>query len=412
MHRGRRPLLQPAGAPEVPEVGRAPSPRRSRGWSTQLALAYPEVGFTLTSAGRKVLECPPVANAARAVLPAVRRARGSGGGGEGARASRVFGFVAALAEQGPTRGPAERLRQPAHREGQDDRPRDHRGLQRGVDQGAQPGGASVHRDGARPGGRQRAPDEGRGALPRSVAGARGRAARASATRSARGRRPNCSCAAGAIPAAAAGRRVASPGLLGGVYPNRWSRRDRPTAVVRQRATSRLARQPRRLRLSALPRRVTAPLDGPVGALGVRPMIPLGQFRDTFIIAIDDEGIAIIDQHVAHERVLFERVMQRLTERAGSRASGCSSRWWSSCRPSGARRCCSARAELERFGFEVEEFGGSSVRRRPRCRRCSTPDEIVEARARAGRGSRRPRPRAPPSRRRSSASRRRRRATRR
>ena len=45
---------------------------------------------------------------------------------------------------------------------------------------------------------------------------------------------------------------------------------------------------------------------------IRPMIPLGQFRDTFIIAIDDEGIAIIDQHVAHERVLFERVMQQLT----------------------------------------------------------------------------------------------------
>ena len=42
------------------------------------------------------------------------------------------------------------------------------------------------------------------------------------------------------------------------------------------------------------------------------MIPLGQFRDTFIIAIDDEGVAIIDQHVAHERVLFERVMQQLT----------------------------------------------------------------------------------------------------
>ena len=42
------------------------------------------------------------------------------------------------------------------------------------------------------------------------------------------------------------------------------------------------------------------------------MIPLGQFRDTFIIAVDDEGMAIIDQHVAHERVLFERVMERLT----------------------------------------------------------------------------------------------------
>ena len=42
------------------------------------------------------------------------------------------------------------------------------------------------------------------------------------------------------------------------------------------------------------------------------MIPLGQFRDTFIVAVDDEGIAIIDQHVAHERVLFERINERLT----------------------------------------------------------------------------------------------------
>ncbi len=41
-------------------------------------------------------------------------------------------------------------------------------------------------------------------------------------------------------------------------------------------------------------------------------MPLGQFRDTFIIAVDADGIAIIDQHVAHERVLFERVMERLT----------------------------------------------------------------------------------------------------
>ena len=41
-------------------------------------------------------------------------------------------------------------------------------------------------------------------------------------------------------------------------------------------------------------------------------MPLGQFRDTFIIAVDEDGIAIIDQHVAHERVLFERITERLT----------------------------------------------------------------------------------------------------
>ena len=54
------------------------------------------------------------------------------------------------------------------------------------------------------------------------------------------------------------------------------------------------------------------LRNPVEPRTIRPMIPLGQFRDTFIIAVDDEGIAIIDQHVAHERVLFEQVMERLT----------------------------------------------------------------------------------------------------
>ena len=34
--------------------------------------------------------------------------------------------------------------------------------------------------------------------------------------------------------------------------------------------------------------------------------PLGQFDESFIIATDDEGLLIIDQHVAHERVLFDK----------------------------------------------------------------------------------------------------------
>ena len=67
------------------------------------------------------------------------------------------------------------------------------------------------------------------------------------------------------------------------------------------------------------------------------MMPLGQFRDTFIIAVDADGIAIIDQHVAHERVLFERVMERLT-RDGWKASGCWIRCWSSFRPRVVRPC--------------------------------------------------------------------------
>ena len=42
--------------------------------------------------------------------------------------------------------------------------------------------------------------------------------------------------------------------------------------------------------------------------------PLGQVRDSFILAVNAEGLWIIDQHVAHERVLFEKVLkQRATE---------------------------------------------------------------------------------------------------
>jgi len=37
--------------------------------------------------------------------------------------------------------------------------------------------------------------------------------------------------------------------------------------------------------------------------------PLGQIRDSFILATNDEGLWIIDQHVAHERILFERILR-------------------------------------------------------------------------------------------------------
>jgi DNA mismatch repair ATPase MutL len=34
--------------------------------------------------------------------------------------------------------------------------------------------------------------------------------------------------------------------------------------------------------------------------------PLGQLDESFIIATDDEGLLLIDQHVAHERILFDK----------------------------------------------------------------------------------------------------------
>ncbi len=48
-------------------------------------------------------------------------------------------------------------------------------------------------------------------------------------------------------------------------------------------------------------------DGTLNALGT--LKPLGQLRDSFILAANDEGLWIIDQHVAHERVLFEKILR-------------------------------------------------------------------------------------------------------
>ena len=42
--------------------------------------------------------------------------------------------------------------------------------------------------------------------------------------------------------------------------------------------------------------------------------PIGQLHESFIIAVDDEGMLLIDQHVAHERILFDKFKEKEIER--------------------------------------------------------------------------------------------------
>ena len=50
------------------------------------------------------------------------------------------------------------------------------------------------------------------------------------------------------------------------------------------------------------------------AEGDKPLLatlkPLGQIRNSFILAVNGAGLWIIDQHVAHERVLFEKILRQ------------------------------------------------------------------------------------------------------
>jgi DNA mismatch repair protein MutL len=89
--------------------------------------------------------------------------------------------------------------------------------------------------------------------------------------------------------------------------------------------------------------------------------PLGQVRDSFIVAVNADGLWIIDQHVAHERVLFEKILK---ERGRSQAAQEGQRLLMPLivEFTAAQQAVFAEIsdELRRNGFEVELFGSKTV----------------------------------------------------
>jgi DNA mismatch repair protein MutL len=83
--------------------------------------------------------------------------------------------------------------------------------------------------------------------------------------------------------------------------------------------------------------------------------PLGQLRESFILATNDEGLWIIDQHVAHERVLFERVLRERSVEKVQRQRLLMP-MLVDLQPHQMVEFARIAAELERNGFEAEPFG--------------------------------------------------------
>jgi DNA mismatch repair protein MutL len=87
--------------------------------------------------------------------------------------------------------------------------------------------------------------------------------------------------------------------------------------------------------------------------------PLGQIRNSFILAVNEDGLWIVDQHVAHERVLFERVLK---QRAALKVESQRLLMPIVIELTPAQQAVFAEIadELQHNGFEAEPFGARSV----------------------------------------------------
>ena len=100
--------------------------------------------------------------------------------------------------------------------------------------------------------------------------------------------------------------------------------------------------------------------GPMESLAsLTDLRPLGQIHNSFIIAAGRDGLWIIDQHVAHERILFEQVLKQQARGTVERQQ--------LLMPiilelTAAQQIEYARIaeELDRSGFDTEPFGNRTI----------------------------------------------------
>jgi DNA mismatch repair protein MutL len=87
--------------------------------------------------------------------------------------------------------------------------------------------------------------------------------------------------------------------------------------------------------------------------------PLGQIRDSYIVATDEEGLLLVDQHAAHERVLFEEIRDGRLAR-GPQVQQLLIPETLDLSPAEAQAFAVVREELENMGLETMELSGRTI----------------------------------------------------
>ena len=321
---------------------------------TQLALGYPETGFVLKSGARILIEAPPAGSLEERFYQVYGDRPDLVPVGKQAAGITIAGFIAALGEQGPARGPQHVF---VNNRIVRDRTISH-AIQAAysvatikerspevhlfIDLPAERVDVNVHPTKAE----VRFLDQGlvHEVLRRAIIDALG--------------------TTGAPELVLAPSAPLSPGLQPGALPIGWGAVEAPLAptsfapAVTSGEGTTLDIVEAAAAWTGARVQTSAGREAVAGL--IRPLTPLGQFRNTFIIAVDDEGIAIIDQHVAHERILFEQIAERLTSRT-LESQGLLTPVVLDLGPGAHHTLLQHRAALVKFGFDFEDFCGTSTR---------------------------------------------------
>ena len=316
---------------------------------TQLALAYPEVGFTLINRARRVLQCPPVRTqderffqiyGDRSDLVKVHKS---------ASGAVIRGYVAALTDHGPSRGPQNIF---VNRRVIKDRTIAHAIHDAYSQASIKPRTPEVHLFIELPPDRVDVNVHPMKAEVRFLEQSLIHELVRRAVGDALGQPSSAPLPVQPGPTVFGGPVSRSiPGITNGMSAaSRWA----GVTDVFRRGSGDTGAGALQVAAAAIGTGVRESV-----AADTPPLMPLGQFRDTFIIAVDTDGVAIIDQHVAHERILFEQVMAQLTDGPlpGQRLLTPIVLEL----PVAQRDALAAHAaQLVSLGFEVQEFGGDSV----------------------------------------------------
>ena len=95
-----------------------------------------------------------------------------------------------------------------------------------------------------------------------------------------------------------------------------------------------------------------PTDTPLGAARA-------QLHENYIIAQTATGMVIVDQHAAHERLVYERLKRQMAE-TGIKAQALLIPEIVELSPSDAMRLLDVAAELTSLGLSIEPFGGNAI----------------------------------------------------